>query len=86
MFYPTTAGTSACAPIGRQPLATPDSEVVSSRARRGATVHSLVHPCASRCHRWRGRASDGCAKSTDVGAKAFVPYEADYFFYEKDGK
>jgi Protein of unknown function (DUF3455) len=30
--------------------------------------------------------SDGCAQSTDVGAKAFVPYEADYFFYEKDGK
>jgi Protein of unknown function (DUF3455) len=30
--------------------------------------------------------SDGCAQLTDVGAKAFVPYEADYFFYEKDGK
>jgi hypothetical protein len=30
--------------------------------------------------------SDGCAQLTDVGAKAFVSYEADYFFYEKDGK
>jgi Protein of unknown function (DUF3455) len=30
--------------------------------------------------------SDGCAQLTDVGAKAFVPYEADYIFYEKDGK
>ena len=29
-----------------------------------------------------GRApSTGCALSTDVGRKAFVPYEADYFFY-----
>jgi hypothetical protein len=25
--------------------------------------------------------STGCASSTDVGAKAFVPYTADYFFY-----
>jgi hypothetical protein len=30
--------------------------------------------------------SDGCARSTDVGAKAFVPYTADYFFYMKDGE
>jgi Protein of unknown function (DUF3455) len=30
--------------------------------------------------------SDGCTQLTDVGAKAFVTYEADYFFYEKDGK
>jgi Protein of unknown function (DUF3455) len=26
--------------------------------------------------------STGCALSTDVGSKAFVPYRADYFFYE----
>jgi uncharacterized protein DUF3455 len=26
--------------------------------------------------------STGCASSTDVGHKAFVPYTADYFFYE----
>jgi len=25
--------------------------------------------------------STGCALSTDVGKKALVPYEADYFFY-----
>ena len=29
--------------------------------------------------------STGCSKSKDVGAKAFVPYEADYFFYMSDG-
>ena len=28
--------------------------------------------------------SDGCALPTDVGKKAFVPYTADYFFYEAD--
>jgi hypothetical protein len=28
--------------------------------------------------------SDGCASLTDVGAKAFVPYTADYFFYSRD--
>jgi hypothetical protein len=27
---------------------------------------------------------DGCAQLTDVGAKAFVPYTADYFFYTAD--
>jgi hypothetical protein len=27
----------------------------------------------------------GCAQSTDVGSKAFVPYTADYFFYTDDG-
>jgi hypothetical protein len=26
--------------------------------------------------------STGCASSTDVGARAFVPYTADYFFYK----
>jgi hypothetical protein len=26
----------------------------------------------------------GCSQSSDVGAKAFVPYTADYFFYMKD--
>jgi hypothetical protein len=26
--------------------------------------------------------STGCAQSTDVGKKAFVPYTADYFFYK----
>ena len=26
--------------------------------------------------------SDGCSQLTDVGAKAFVPYTADYFFYK----
>lgn len=26
----------------------------------------------------------GCSQSTDVGAKAFVPYTADYYFYMKD--
>ena len=26
----------------------------------------------------------GCSVSTDVGAKAFVPYTADYFFYTRD--
>ena len=26
--------------------------------------------------------SDGCSGLTDVGKKAFVPYEADYFFYK----
>jgi hypothetical protein len=25
--------------------------------------------------------STGCSKPTDIGNKAFVPYEADYFFY-----
>ena len=34
-----------------------------------------------------GRApSDGCTKLADVGAKAFVPYAADYFFYTGDGR
>ena len=28
--------------------------------------------------------SDGCARFEDIGAKAFVPYTADYFFYSKD--
>ena len=28
--------------------------------------------------------SAGCALPTDVGKKAFVPYTADYFFYEAD--
>lgn len=28
----------------------------------------------------------GCSQLTDVGAKAFVPYTADYFFYEKAGE
>jgi len=28
--------------------------------------------------------SDGCSGPENVGAKAFVPYEADYFFYTKD--
>jgi hypothetical protein len=28
--------------------------------------------------------STGCAASADVGAKAFVPYGADYFFYRGD--
>jgi hypothetical protein len=27
--------------------------------------------------------STGCASSTDVGKKAFVPYTADYFFYRR---
>jgi hypothetical protein len=27
--------------------------------------------------------SSGCSMSTDVGRKAFVPYTADYFFYEQ---
>jgi Protein of unknown function (DUF3455) len=26
--------------------------------------------------------STGCSASTDIGAKAFVPYTADYFFYK----
>jgi hypothetical protein len=26
----------------------------------------------------------GCSQASNVGAKAFVPYTADYFFYEKD--
>jgi hypothetical protein len=30
--------------------------------------------------------STGCASSTDVGAEAFVPYTADYFFYKKAAK
>ena len=30
--------------------------------------------------------STGCALSTDVGAKAFVPYAADYFFYRRAGQ
>jgi hypothetical protein len=29
--------------------------------------------------------STGCGSPSDVGAKAFVPYEADYFFFRKDG-
>ena len=29
--------------------------------------------------------STGCAKATDVGNEAFVPYTADYFFYKKAG-
>jgi hypothetical protein len=28
--------------------------------------------------------STGCSSSTDVGKQAFVPYTADYFFYEAD--
>ena len=28
--------------------------------------------------------SSGCALPTDVGKKAFMPYTADYFFYEAD--
>src|SRR5512146_197920 len=28
--------------------------------------------------------STGCSRATDVGAKAFVPYTADYFFYAAD--
>ena len=28
--------------------------------------------------------SDGCSQFSDVGAKAFRPYTADYFFYSKD--
>ena len=24
----------------------------------------------------------GCAQSTDVGTRAFIPYKADYFFYK----
>ena len=30
--------------------------------------------------------SDGCSQLSDVGAKAFVPYTADYFFYTNDDK
>ena len=30
--------------------------------------------------------SDGCSELADVGAKAFMPYTADYFFYTKDHK
>jgi hypothetical protein len=30
--------------------------------------------------------SFGCAQATDVGAKALVPYTADYFFYERQGR
>jgi hypothetical protein len=29
--------------------------------------------------------STGCASSADVGAKAFIPYTADYYFYKKTG-
>jgi len=29
--------------------------------------------------------SDGCSQLSDVGAKAFKPYTADYFFYSHDG-
>jgi len=28
----------------------------------------------------------GCSALTDIGAKAFVPYTADYFFYKDAGK
>jgi len=28
--------------------------------------------------------SEGCSQLADVGAKAFIPYEADYFFYKTD--
>jgi hypothetical protein len=27
----------------------------------------------------------GCAVSTDIGSRVFVPYEADYFFYKERG-
>jgi len=30
-------------------------------------------------------ASAGCALSTDVGNRAYVPYTADYFFFKKSG-
>jgi len=30
--------------------------------------------------------STGCSQPSDVGAKAFVPYSADYFFYKADDK
>jgi len=29
--------------------------------------------------------ADGCRQPADVGAKAFIPYTADYFFYTKNG-
>jgi hypothetical protein len=28
----------------------------------------------------------GCSVATDVGAKAFMPYTADYFFYSQDAE
>jgi|SRR5579862_4290235 len=28
----------------------------------------------------------GCSQATDVGKKAFIPYTADYFFYEHSGR
>jgi Protein of unknown function (DUF3455) len=28
----------------------------------------------------------GCSQPSDVGAKAFVPYEADYFFFARDAR
>jgi len=28
----------------------------------------------------------GCAASTNIGARTFVPYTADYFFYKKSGR
>ena len=34
----------------------------------------------------RARLRLGCSEPADVGAKAFVPYTADYFFYTKDDK
>ena len=46
--------------------------------------------CSSRCFYTLGGAvntvggsapATGCAKSGDVGNKAFMPYTADYFFY-----
>jgi hypothetical protein len=29
--------------------------------------------------------ADGCSAPSDVGAKAFVPYEADYYFFRRGG-
>ena len=38
-----------------------------------------------RVNTWGGAAPpSGCAGLADVGAKAFVPYTADYFFYKSD--
>ncbi len=50
------------------------------RTHRGDTLTETTF-IQRREHGWGVAPSTGCAQSTDVGTKAFVPYTADYFFY-----
>jgi hypothetical protein len=57
-------------------------------AQAGPTGGDTLTPTTfiQRLHTSGGVApSTGCASSTDVGSRAFVPYTADYVFYHKAG-